>query len=96
MNNQNSKTTKFVFGLKQIKNYLTITNCLTYAFLYDLQNQPNATQYLIDNPFSSLISALFTGAFYSMFANYFINNYTGLIFNGIMLYVNFNIFKSIK
>ncbi|XWV25710.1 putative orfan [Tupanvirus soda lake] len=79
-------------------NGLTILNCFTYAALYSIHKHPNLLNTLIQHPFRNSWSVIFDGIVYSAVGS-FISGispyYSNLIFNGIMCYINYAMYKMV-
>jgi hypothetical protein len=86
-------------GVLVVSNIFTIFNCFTYALLYNIYKNPAIIQKLIDHPFHNSFIIIIEGVFYSS-VGVFISNispfHSNIVFNGIIGYINYNIFKTIS
>lgn len=84
--------------ISKINISVTFLNCFTYELLYVMNKKSNILEEFTEHPFRLSYSIISSGCFFS-FIGYCISKlypqYSGIIFNGIMGGINYNIFKRI-
>jgi hypothetical protein len=86
--------------LTTILNGLTFSNCTIYIIMYWINKNPNFTQNLIKHPFDNsldiIISSLFYGTIGIWISNIGSYYFPKIIINGILCWINYNLFKLIS
>jgi len=70
---------------------LTVINCFSYVLLYDVSHKNRLKEY-VNHPFRKSWDVVSEGVMYSWLGNYISNikpYYSNVIFNSILLYINF-------